>query len=106
MAERENDANSSATRHDAAMAERARLQRRAHEMRREARTAEGRARRSDEPDRFVRFATIASAQGHAAGAVWVERQIERIEVPDAPRARWTLHMDLARRRAAARWWSA
>ena len=81
--------------HDAALAERARLQRRAHEIRQEAAGAEGRAKRSDDPDKFVRFGKIAGAQGHAAGAVKLERQLERIEVPDAPRARWTLHMDLA-----------
>ncbi|MGZ8602544.1 MAG: ABC-F family ATP-binding cassette domain-containing protein [Actinomycetota bacterium] len=95
VAEREQRREQQRIAHDAAMAERGRLQRRAHEMRREAISAEGRARRSDEPDKFVRFAKITSAQGHASGAVRLERQLERIEVPDAPRNRWTLHMDLA-----------
>jgi ATPase subunit of ABC transporter with duplicated ATPase domains len=81
--------------HDAAMAERARLQRRADEIRQEAARAAGAAKRSEEPDKFVRFGKIAGAQGHGAGAAKLERQIERIEVPDAPRARWSLHMDLA-----------
>ncbi|CAN5709614.1 hypothetical protein BH18ACT17_BH18ACT17_12860 [soil metagenome] len=38
---------------------------------------------------------MAGAQGHASGASKLERRIERIEVPEAPRERWTLHMDLA-----------
>ena len=95
VAEREQRRRQQRIAHDGAVAERARLQRRAHELRREAVSAEGRARRSDEPDKFVRFAKITRAQGHASGAVRLERQLERIEVPDAPRNRWTLHIDLA-----------
>ena len=94
-AEREQWRRQQQREHDDALAERARLQRRAHEIRQEARTSERRARRRDEPDRFVRFGAIAGAQGHGAGASKLERQVERIEVPDAPRARWQLHMDLA-----------
>ena len=81
--------------HDAALAERARLQRRAHEMRRESSAGAGRARREDEPDKFIRAGKTQGAQGHAAGAAKIERRLERIEVPDAPRDRWTLRMDLA-----------
>ena len=95
VAERERRRRQQQCGHDAAAAERARLQRRAHEIRQDARASEGRARRSDEPDRFVRFGAIAGAQSHGAGAAKLERQIERIEVPEAPRARWQLHMDLA-----------
>ena len=94
VAEREQRRRQQRIAHDGAVAERARLQRRAHELRREAVSAEGRAS-SDEPDKFVRFAKITRAQGHASGAVRLERQLERIEVPDAPRNRWTLHIDLA-----------
>ena len=35
------------------------------------------------------------AQEHAAGAARIERKLERIEVPDAPRERWQLKLDLA-----------
>ena len=81
--------------HDAAMTERARVQRRAHEIRQEATRAAVAAKRSDEPDKFVRFGKIAGAQSHAAGAAKLERQLGRIEVPAAPRSRWSLRMDLA-----------
>ena len=95
VAERELRRRDQQRAHDTAIAERARLQRRAHEIRREASRAAGAAKRSDEPDKFVRFGKIAGAQSHAAGASKLERQLERIEVPDAPRARWSLQMDLA-----------
>jgi len=95
VAERELRRRQQQQAHDAAMAERARLRRRAHEIRQEAASGAGRAKRADEPDKFVRFGKIAGSQGHAAGAAKLERQLERIEVPDAPHARWSLHMDLA-----------
>jgi ATPase subunit of ABC transporter with duplicated ATPase domains len=81
--------------HDAAVVERARLQRRAHEMRAESSAGAGRAKRDDEPDKFIRAAKMQGAQGHAAGAAKIERRLERIDVPDAPRHRWTLRMNLA-----------
>ncbi|MDH5313056.1 MAG: ATP-binding cassette domain-containing protein [Actinomycetota bacterium] len=95
VAERERRREHQQQAHDAAVAERARLQQRAHEIRQEASGAEGRAKRSHEPDKFVRFGKISGAQAHAAGASKLERQLARVEVPDAPRARWSLHMDLA-----------
>jgi ATPase subunit of ABC transporter with duplicated ATPase domains len=95
VAERERRRAAAQEAHDAAVAERARLQRRAQRVREEAATAVGRAKRSDEPDKFVRFGKISSAQSHAAGAARLERQLERIDVPDAPRDRWSLAIDLS-----------
>ena len=95
VAERELRRQQQQEAHDAAVAERARLQRKAHEMRREAATAERRVRGPGERDKFVRFAKISGVQEHAAGAARLERKLQRIDVPDAPRSRWSLHMDLA-----------
>ena len=41
--------------------------------------------REDEPDKHIRFAKMRGAQEHAAGAARIERRLEKIEVPDAPR---------------------
>jgi len=38
---------------------------------------------------------LAATQAHGAGAAKLTRRIERIDVPDAPRQRWTLHLDLS-----------
>jgi ATPase subunit of ABC transporter with duplicated ATPase domains len=94
VAERERRRSAAQLAHDAAAAERDRLQRRAYEIRQGSAAGIGRARRSQEPDKFVRFGKITGAQGHAANAAKLERKLERIEVPDAPRQRWTLRMDL------------
>ncbi len=95
VADRERRRRQAQGAHDTAEAARDRLQRRAHQVRQESAAAVGRVKRSDEKDKFVRFAKISGAQRHAAGAAKLERQIERIEVPDAPRDRWVLQMDLA-----------
>jgi len=95
VAERELRRRQQLEAHEVAMAERARLQRRANEMRQEAARGAGRAKSSGESDKFIRSTKVAGAQGHASGASKLERRIERIEVPEAPRERWTLHMDLA-----------
>jgi ATPase subunit of ABC transporter with duplicated ATPase domains len=95
VADRERRRNQAREAHDAALAERARLQRRAREIRGEAAAGAGRAKREDEPDKYVRAAKAAGAQEHAAGAARIERKLEKIAVPDAPRERWQLKMDLA-----------
>jgi ATPase subunit of ABC transporter with duplicated ATPase domains len=95
VADRERRRNQAREAHDAAVAERARLQRRAREIRGEASAGAGRAKREDEPDKYIRSAKTAGAQEHAAGATRIERKLERIDVPDAPRERWQLKMDLA-----------
>ncbi len=95
VADRERRRNQAREAHDAAMAERAHLQRRAREIRGEAAAGAGRAKREDEPDKYIRSAKTAGAQEHAAGAARIERKLEKIDVPDAPRERWQLRMDLA-----------
>jgi ATPase subunit of ABC transporter with duplicated ATPase domains len=95
VVERDRRRRSAQDAHDAALAERARLQRRAHQVREEAGSATARAKRSDEPDKFIRFGKVSSAQRHAAVAARLERQLERIDVPEAPRDRWSLTIDLA-----------
>ncbi len=95
VAERERRREQAQHAHDAAVAERARLQRSAQKIRQDSTAAVGRVTRSDEPDKYVRFAKASGAQNHAAGAARLERKLERIEVPDAPRDRWMLKMDLA-----------
>jgi ATPase subunit of ABC transporter with duplicated ATPase domains len=95
VAERERRREHAQEAHDAAVAERARLQRSAQKIRQDSSAAVGRVKRSDEPDKHVRFGKASGAQNHAAGAARLERKLERIEVPDAPRDRWTLKMDLA-----------
>ena len=95
VADRERRRNQAREAHDAALAERARLQRRAREIRGEAAAGAGRAKREDEPDKYIRSAKAAGAQEHAAGAARIERKLEKIDVPDAPRERWQLTMDLA-----------
>ncbi len=95
VADRERRRNQAREAHDAALAERARLQRRAREIRGEAAAGAGRAKREDEPDKYIRAAKAAGAQEHAAGAARIERKLEKIDVPDAPRERWQLKMDLA-----------
>ena len=71
------------------------MQRRAQEIRGEAAAGVGRAKRDDEPDKYIRSAKAAGAQEHAAGAARIERKLEMIDVPDPPRERWQLKMDLA-----------
>ena len=95
VADRERCRHQAQEAHDAALAERARLQHRAREIRGEAAAGVGRAKREDEPDKHIRFAKAAGAQAHAAGAARIERKLEKIDVPDAPRERWQLRMDLA-----------
>ena len=80
--------------HEAAVTERARLQRRAHEIRAESAAGGARATREDEPDKHIRSAKIGGSQDHGAGAARIERRLAKIDVPDAPRDRWTLRMDL------------
>ncbi|HEY6567233.1 MAG TPA: ABC-F family ATP-binding cassette domain-containing protein [Actinomycetota bacterium] len=93
--ERERRREEARVAHHSAIAERARLQRSAQKIRQDSTAAVGRVTRSDEPDKYVRFAKASGAQNHAAGAAKLERKLERIEVPDAPRDRWMLKMDLA-----------
>ena len=95
VADRDRRRNQAREAHDAALAERSRLQRRAREIRGEAAAGAGRAKREDEPDKYIRAAKAAGAQEHAAGAARIERKLEKIDVPDAPRERWQLKMDLA-----------
>jgi ATPase subunit of ABC transporter with duplicated ATPase domains len=80
--------------HDATVEERSRLQRRAHEIRAESAAGGARAKREDEPDKHIRFAKIGGSQDHGAGAARLERRLAKIDVPEAPRDRWALRMDL------------
>ncbi len=81
--------------HQRAVDERRRLQRRAHAIRREAEAGANRAKRSpSDGDKAILFAKVGRAQGHAVKAAQVERRIDRIRIPDKPRERWELHLDL------------
>jgi ATPase subunit of ABC transporter with duplicated ATPase domains len=51
--------------------------------------------RAAEPDKFIRAAGVAGAQGRGAAAARVQRQLDRLEEVDDPREPWELRLTLA-----------
>jgi ATPase subunit of ABC transporter with duplicated ATPase domains len=83
--------------HERTTAERARLLSQAREMRDQSAHGVAKVNRGDEPSNAIRFAKSQRAEGRGAKATTVQRRAERIEVVEAPREPWVLHMDLAPR---------
>jgi ATPase subunit of ABC transporter with duplicated ATPase domains len=81
--------------HERTAAERARLFAQARSMRNESAHGVAGVRRSDESSNAIRFAKTQRAEGRGAKAVTMHKRAERIEVVEAPREPWALHMDLA-----------
>jgi ATPase subunit of ABC transporter with duplicated ATPase domains len=81
--------------HERTTAERERLLAQARSMRNESAHGVAGVRKSDEPSKVIRFAKTQRAEGRGAKAVTMHKRAERIEVVEAPREPWALHMDLA-----------
>src|SRR5262245_8243675 len=83
--------------HERTSAERARLLAQARAMRTQSAHGAAKVKKSGEPSKAIRFAKTQRAEARGAKAVTVQRRAERVEVVEAPREPWVLHMELAPR---------
>jgi ATPase subunit of ABC transporter with duplicated ATPase domains len=83
--------------HERTSAERERLLGQARAMRNQSAHGTAKVKRGDEPSNAIRFAKTQRAEARGAKAVTMQRRAERVEVVDAPRDPWVLHMDLVPR---------
>jgi ATPase subunit of ABC transporter with duplicated ATPase domains len=83
--------------HERTHAERARLLAQARAMRNQSAHGTAKVKKSAEPSKAITFAKTQRAEARGAKAVTMQRRAERVEVVDAPREPWALHMNLAPR---------
>ena len=81
--------------HDRYASERARLQQRIRRQRSWAEKGEQRARRSDEPDKNIRFGKTQGAQNLASKTSSLERRLDQLETVEKPWEGWDLDLEIA-----------